>query len=64
MYGILRAKNGHPNVSFRYVIGPLREMPSKIVPIDYSPSEVSKQIELGQRDAKIFIDHEKERIEK
>jgi len=47
MYGNLRAKNGHPNVSFRYVIGPLREMPSKIVPIDYSPSEVSKQIELG-----------------
>ena len=63
MFGILRAKNGHPDVQFRYVVGPLREMPTKIVPIDYSPEEVKKQIEIGERDAKIFVEKEKERIE-
>jgi predicted acylesterase/phospholipase RssA len=47
MFGLLRAKNGHPDIKFRHIIGPLREMPSKIVPVDYSPEEVKKQIEVG-----------------
>lgn len=64
MYGIMRAKNGHPEIVFRHVIGPLREMPSKIVPIDYRPEEVKKQIEVGQKDAEVFIEHDKQKIEK
>ena len=59
MYGIMRAKNGHPDIKFRHVIGPLRDMPSKIVPIDYDPEEVKKQIEVGQKDAEVFIAHYK-----
>lgn len=51
MYGILRAKNGHPDVKFRYVVGPLREMPTRIVPSDYSPDDVAKQLAIGERDA-------------
>jgi len=39
-------------------------MPTKIVPIDYSPEEVKKQLEIGERDAKIFVEKEKERIKK
>jgi hypothetical protein len=44
MFGLLRAKNGHPDVNFRYIIGPQREMASKIIPIDYSKEEVLKQL--------------------
>jgi len=57
MFGILRAKQGHPDVEYRYVIGPLREMANKIIPINYSRDEVEMQIEFGEKDAKIFIDH-------
>lgn len=61
MYGVIRAKNGHPHVQFRHVIGPLREMPSKIIPVDYSAKEVQKQIEVGYKDAELFIKEYKKR---
>ena len=40
MYGLLRAKGGHPDVTYRHVIGPLREMPNKIIPLTYTKEEV------------------------
>mmetsp|Transcript_17696 Transcript_17696/g.29925 ORF Transcript_17696/g.29925 Transcript_17696/m.29925 type:complete len:273 (+) Transcript_17696:211-1029(+) len=33
MFGVLRAQSGHPDVEFRYIIGPEREMSNKIIPI-------------------------------
>ena len=33
MLGLLRAKAGHPGISFRYVIGPSEVIASKTVPI-------------------------------
>ena len=60
MYGLLRAKRGHPDVTYRYVIGPLRQMPNKIIPVTYSEDEVKMQIDFGEKDAKIFIEHEKD----
>jgi len=61
MFGLLRAKESHPLVDFRHVIGPLREMATKITPMDYSREEVEKQIEFGEKDAAIFIEHDNEK---
>jgi hypothetical protein len=33
MFGVLRARKGHPDVNLRYVVGPTEKYPSKIVPI-------------------------------
>lgn len=33
MHGILRAKDGHRNVNFRYVVGPSFNLPSKVMPL-------------------------------
>lgn len=37
IHGVLRAKSGHTGVNFRYLVGPTFSMPSKIVPIKFSP---------------------------
>lgn len=37
IHGVLRAKSGHTGVNFRYLVGPTFTMPSKIVPIKFSP---------------------------
>jgi len=39
MHGVLRAKNGHTGVNFRYVIGPTFTMPSKIIPTRFTYDE-------------------------
>ena len=51
MFGVLRAKSGHPSVNYRYIIGPNRDMPNKIVPLQYTRDEVINQIEIGKKDA-------------
>jgi len=33
MFGLLRARDGHPDVQFRNILGPQREMANKIVPV-------------------------------
>ena len=48
MYGLLRAKAGHPGVDFRHVIGPNRDMPNKVVPIEFTVEEVKKQLYQGK----------------
>jgi hypothetical protein len=40
MYGLIRARDGHPGVQFRHIIGPNRSMANKIVPIEYTVAEV------------------------
>lgn len=42
VYGLLRASAGHQDVQFRHVIGPSREMPSKVVPVKFTRDEVLK----------------------
>jgi hypothetical protein len=39
MFGLIRAKGGHPDVTFRHVIGPQREMANKIVPVEMTRIE-------------------------
>ena len=44
MHGVLRAKNGHSHVNFRYVIGPTFAMPSKITPFLLSQDETKAML--------------------
>lgn len=51
MHGVMRAKNGHPGVNFRYVIGPSFNMPSKFLPLQYTLTETHTLMDHGERDA-------------
>ena len=51
----MRAKDGHRNVNFRYVVGPEFDLPSKVVPLNYSERETEMLLDLGERDAKATI---------
>lgn len=51
MRGLLRAKNGHTGVNFRYVIAPTFTMPSKIIPFQLTESETKTMLNHGERDA-------------
>ena len=51
MHGVMRAKNGHPKVNFRYVIGPSFNMPSKFLPLQYTLTETKQLMDHGERDA-------------
>lgn len=68
MHGILRAKDGHRNVNFRYVIGPSFSLPSKFMPLQYGEKETKKLFSLGESDAESVIYrllyHTDEEIEK
>ena len=55
MFGILRAKQAHPEVNFRHIIGPMRSMPNKIIPLEFTKKEVESQINLGVQDALNYI---------
>mmetsp|Transcript_23021 Transcript_23021/g.30609 ORF Transcript_23021/g.30609 Transcript_23021/m.30609 type:complete len:84 (-) Transcript_23021:223-474(-) len=55
MHGIMRAKDGHRNVNFRYVVGPEFDLPSKVIPLNYSERESAMLLELGERDAERTI---------
>jgi len=61
MYGLMRAQNGHPKVNFRYVIGPMRAMPNKIVPLRIDRKEVEEHISLGIKDAHFYVSEMKQR---
>ena len=37
--GVMRAKNGHTGVNFRYLIGPQFNMPTKMLPISFTLDE-------------------------
>lgn len=54
--GLLRAKNGHTGVNFRYVIAPTFTMPTKIIPFQLSEQETRTMLEHGQRDVRMAID--------
>lgn len=60
MFGVLRAKAGHPRVDYRNIIGPQREMPSKIIPMGFTRHEVEVQIKLGMKDAREYTKAKKE----
>lgn len=53
--GVIRAKNGHAGVNFRYVIGPTFSMPTKVIPFQLSEHETLNMLEHGQRDAQLAI---------
>ena len=51
MFGVLRAKQGHPKVNFRYIVGPSQKISSRTVPIDYTLNQTEYLIDLGIKDA-------------
>jgi len=55
MHGVIRAKDGHKDVSFRYVVAPSFNMPSKIIPLSYKPEETKSLMDIGERDAERAI---------
>jgi hypothetical protein len=55
MHGMLRAKDGHRNVNFRYVVGPQFNLPSKIIPLSYDPAEARSLLNQGMRDSERVI---------
>ena len=54
--GVMRAKNGHTGVNFRYLIGPQFNMPTKMLPIQFDTEETEQLLDHGERDAKHAID--------
>ena len=54
--GVVRAKTGHNGVNFRYLIAPQFSMPTKMLPIQFSPDETSLLLDHGERDANLAID--------
>jgi hypothetical protein len=50
-FGLMRAQKSHPEVNFRHIIGPSRDMPNKICPIEFTKEEVRRLIALGEKDA-------------
>jgi len=55
MHGIIRAKDGHKDVNYRYVVAPSFSMPSKIIPLQYKPEEVKSLMNSGRKDAERAI---------
>lgn len=55
-FGLLRAQRSHPNVNYRHVLGPTRNMPNRIVPMQISRAEVEELIKLGEKDAKTYVE--------
>ena len=53
--GLLRAKNGHTGVNFRYVIAPTFTMPTKVIPFQLTEHETKSMLEHGERDARFAI---------
>ena len=54
--GVMRAKNGHTAVNFRYLIGPQFNMPTKMLPIQFDSDETRQLLDHGERDANTSID--------
>ena len=55
MHGIMRAKDGHRDVNFRYVVAPSFDMPTKIMPLKYTPEESKSLLNSGKRDSERSI---------
>lgn len=55
MHGIMRAKDGHRDVNFRYIVAPSFNMPSKVKPLSYTTAETQSLLEQGERDAERTI---------
>ena len=46
--GILRAKQSHNDVMFRYIIGPTDEIAHKISPMEFSPERTRQLLQDGE----------------
>ena len=51
LFGVIRSKQSHPKINFRYISGPSEEVASKSHPFDFNIREVEYLYELGIRDA-------------
>jgi hypothetical protein len=58
-FGLMRAQKSHPDVNFRYVMGPTRDLPNKIVPVEFTTEEVKRLIKYGEQDAMNYFKENK-----
>ena len=49
--GVIRAKQSHSKIQYRFIAGPYDEVPSKSNPLDYIEDEVIAMFNLGKKDA-------------
>ena len=49
--GVVRARDGHRDVNFRYVVAPPVTMPTKLVPLSSTPEETTALLAHGEREA-------------
>jgi hypothetical protein len=55
VHGVMRAKITHPDVMFRYLIGPESQLPTKIVPMDFSEERTRELLYEGEQKTKSTI---------
>lgn len=55
MDGLLRAQFAYPNVTFRYIIQPTKDLPSSTWPYNMSQKKMDKVIAQGEADAKSLV---------
>ena len=49
--GVVRARDGHRDVNFRYVVAPPVTMPTKLIPLKSTAEETETQMNHGEREA-------------
>ncbi|CDW79623.1 patatin-like phospholipase family protein [Stylonychia lemnae] len=57
LYGVIRSKQSHPKMEFRYISGPSEDVASKNHPFDYNGREIDYLYDLGIKDAKKSIEN-------
>jgi hypothetical protein len=56
VHGVMRAKITHPDVVFRYIIGPDYTLPTKIVPMDFTEEKTLELLYEGEEKTKSTIE--------
>ena len=56
IFGVVKAQMGHPKVNFRHIVGPPRKMATKIIPLQFTSSEVENLMRFGQKDTKLYLE--------
>jgi hypothetical protein len=55
---LLSVQAAHPDVQYRYVIYPAQKLPGGLIPLNFTPSNIAEQMQLGYDDAVSAINGE------
>lgn len=56
MWYVYNAMQAYPEVHYRYIIMPSQELAGSVEPLDFSPSNLASELELGESDAQKVIE--------